>query len=292
VIGRTSFLLKEFQPWGWVHVAAFFIAILAVLRLLIRTESTKMVSPSGPWHEGLLAGFYLAWLVQATYLQYGYLYHLAPAVLLSVAVVAGSRWLPGDSLLGWIILAGFMALAIARHPLVDFQRTSLWARCCREGSSPELQNRLALNAEPRRPDWVALDRVGAFLKERGVGDAELTCYSFGTTPLYLQLNLQPSTRFVSGIEDMIAGSPHRRDMVRAELAASPQRYVVTDLQFLAADLQGAGLLMGRSVDGSRSEWNLSPDFPQAIRGRYPWSEPVVFRSGPYLVHQDTGSLRR
>jgi hypothetical protein len=292
VIERTRFLLREFQPWGWVHVAAFLIAVLALRRAFVQQPFTKTASPSGPWQEGLLASFYLAWLVQANYLQYGYLYHLAPALLLSLAVVAGRRWLPGDSPLGWIILAGFLALAITRHPLADFQRTSLWARCFREGSSPELQNRLALTTEPRRPDWVALDRVGAFLKERGVGDGELTCYSFGTTPLYLQLNLRPSTRFVSGIEDMIGGSPHRRDMVRAELAASPQRYVVTDLQFLEADLQGAGLILSRPTAGSGSEWSISPDFSQAIRRRYPWSEPVIFRANPYLVHQDTGSLRR
>jgi hypothetical protein len=292
VLWRTGFLLQQFPPWGWVHVAAVPMAVMVLWRVLVPVRPTGRVPSAGACQEALLAGVYLAWLVQANYLQYGYLYHLAPAFLLALAVVAGRRWLPGDSLLGWAILAGFLILAAARHPLLDFGRTSLWARCCREGSSPELQNRLALSTEPRRPNWVELDQVAAFLKKRGVRDGELTCYSFGTTPLYLQLDVQPSTRFVSGVEDMIAGSPHRQAMVRAELAASPQRLVVTDLQFLAADLRAAGLLQPRLVEGIESGLTLSPDFPQAIKRRYPWSEPVIFRAGTYLVHRDTGSLRR
>jgi len=207
-------------------------------------------------------------------------------------VVAGRRWLPGDSPLGWIILVGFLALAAARHPLLDGARTALWTRCLREGSSPELRNRLSISTEPRKVDWVALDEVAAFLNELGVRDGELTCYSFGTSPLYLQLDVQPSTRFVSGIEDMIVGvgSPQRRDMVRAELAASPQRYVVTDLQFLTSDLRGAGLMRTWRASGAGAALVVPADIGRALEGRYPWSEPVIFRAGPYLVHRDTGSL--
>jgi hypothetical protein len=292
VLQRTAFLLRQFPPWGWVHVAAVPIAVVALWRAFAAARSTRMAPAAGAYREALLAGMYIAWLAQANYVQYGYLYHLAPTVLLALAVVAGRRWLPGDSPLGWAILAGFLILVAIRHPLSDAARISLWTRCCREGSSPELQNRLALSAEPRRPDWVALERVAAFLKERRVRDRELTCYSFGTTPLYLQLDVQPSTRFVSGIEDMIAGSPHRQDVVRAELAASPQRFVVTDLQFLIADLQAAGLLQTLAVGDGALDLTLSPDLPKAFRTRYPWSEPVIFRAGPYLVHRDTGSLRR
>jgi hypothetical protein len=294
VLRRTEFLLQQFPPWGWVQLAAVPLALWAVWRVLLPTGPSRGAAADGAWREALLAGFYLAWLGQANYLQYGYLYHLAPTFLLALAVVAGRRWLPGDSPLGWAILGGFLLLAAARHPLLDFGRTALWARCCREGNSPELQNRLALTTEPRRPDWVALARAAAFLKGRGVRDGELTCYSFGTTPLYLQLGVRPSTRFVSGIEDMIAGSPHRRDLVRAELAASRQRFVVTDLPFLKADLEGAGLLRARTADGDGlgDAPTLAPDFPEAVRRRYPWSEPIIFRAGPYLVHRDTGSLRR
>lgn len=289
VLRRTTFLLEQFQPWGWVHLMAVPIAVWAVWRVLARARTR---TAAGLGHEALLGGFYLGWLVQANYLQYGYVYHLTPVLLLALAVVAGRRWLPGPSLLGWIILIGFLALAAVRHPLGNIERTALWACCWREGSTPQLQNRLALTAEPRRPDWTALDQVAAFLKRQPVRDRELTCYSFGTTPLYLQLDLEPSTRFVSGIEDMITGAPHRKDMVRSELAASPQRYVVTDLQFLASDLQAAGLVHEQTAEGANKQPILSPDFPEAITRRYPWSEPIIFRAGPYLVHRDTGSLRR
>lgn len=292
VLRRTGFLLQQFAPWGWVHVVAVLMAVAILWRALFPAPSTKTAPNSGYWHEALLASFYLAWLVQANYLQFGYLYHLAPTFPLALTVVAGRRWLPGDSPLGWVILAGFLTLVVVRHPSANFERTALWTRCLREGGSPELQNRLALTAEPRKPDWVALDQVAAFLKSQGVRDRELTCYSFGTTPLYLQLNLQPSTRFVSGVEDIIVGSPHRQEVIRAELAASPQRYLVTDLQFMMADLQAVGLLRAGVAEGSGSQLTFSSDFPRRIKGRYPWSEPVIFRAGPYLVHQDTGSLRQ
>lgn len=291
VLRRTGFLLQQFPPWGWVHLVAVPIAVLALGRALIVRGTA---APSGVTPEALLGGFYLAWLVQANYLQYGYLYQLAPTFLLALAVIAARRWLPGDSPLGWIILVGFLALAVVRHPLIRGEHTALWTRCVREGSSPELQNRLSLSAEPRKVDWVALDKVADFLRGIGVRDGELTCYSFGTTCLYLQLDVQPSTRFVSGIEDMIVGvgSARRREMVRAELAASPQRYVVTDLQFLMSDLQSIGLLRTWEANGVGPGLVVPGDIRQTLKGRYPWSEPVIFRAGPYLVHRDTGSLRQ
>jgi hypothetical protein len=292
VLGRTTFLLRQFEPWGWVHLAAVPIAVWALWPVFAPASRAPSPAPSEPRREALLAAFYLAWLAQGNYLQYGYLYHLALAFLLALAVVAGRRWLPGDSPPRWALLTGFLGLALVRHPLADLGRTALWPRCWQEGSTPDLQNRLALSTEPRRPDWVALDQVAAYLKEHPVGDGELTCYSFGTTPLYLQLDVEPSTRFVSGIDDIVTGAPHRAKVVRAELAASRQRYVVTDLQFLAADLRAAGVPQERAAEWAEGHHSVLPDFPRAFRTRYPWTEPIVFRAGPYVVHQDTGTLRR
>jgi hypothetical protein len=284
---RTAFLLRQFPPWGWVHVAAVPLAVWALWRAVARPAPA-----AGAGQEALLAGFYLGWLAQANYLQYGFLYHLAPAVLLGLAVVAGRLGRPGRSPPAWLLLAGFLAWAAARHPLGDFGRTALWGRCWREGGTPELWNRLALTTEPRRPDWVALGRVAAFLRGQGLRDGELTCYSFGTNPLYLELNLTPSTRFVSGVEEIIHHYPRRRGEVRAELAASPQRFIVTDVPFLEADLQAAGVLRAQAAEGSEGRLVLAPDYATALRARYPWSEPVIFRAGPYLVHRSIGSLRR
>jgi hypothetical protein len=288
---RTWFLLQQFLPWGCVHLVAVPLALSALWRVVRDPAALRRGAPlSGASPEALLAGFYLGWLLQANYLQSGFLYHLVPPVLLAMTVIADRRWLPGDSRLGWVILTGFLGLAAVRHPLGDFGRTGLWGRCWRGGSA-ELQNRLALTTEPRRPDWVALEQVADFLREQGVRDGELTCYSFGTLPLYLKLDVAPSTRHLS-LEELIALHPSQRSAIRAELAASPQRYVVTDLQFLAADLQAAGVIQEQAVERSGNRWVLSPDFAELVRRRYPWSEPVVFRAGPYLVHQDTGSLRR
>ena len=77
-----------------------------------------------------------------------------------------------------------------------------------------------------------------------------------------------------------------------ELAASAQRYVVTDLQFLPADLQSAGLLRELPEGEGGPTRRFSADLARAVQTRYPWSEPVIFRAGPYPVHRDTGTLRR
>src|SRR5262249_34910547 len=82
VLRRTTFLLGQFQPWGWVHLAAVPLAAWAVWRVLAPARAGAAADP-GPGQEALLGGFYLAWLVQANYLQWGFLYHLAPTVLLA-----------------------------------------------------------------------------------------------------------------------------------------------------------------------------------------------------------------
>ena len=256
VIGRTASLVQQFLPWGWVHVVAVPIALSTVWRAIAKREFQQ-----GP--EALLSSLYVGWLLQANYVQYGFPYHLAPATLLAVAVVAAGRWLPGPTPLGSIVLVGFVALAAARHPLADFGRTALWTRCVREGASPEIRNRLALSAEPVKPDWEALDQVADFLKKQGLRDRELTCYSFTTTGLYVQLELAPSTRF-NPVDEWVYFFPSHKEAVREALAASPQRYIVTDVSYVAA----------------------RPQSP----GEFPYSEPVVFRAGQYLVHRSTGML--
>ena len=37
---------------------------------------------------------------------------------------------------------------------------------------------------------------------------------------------------------------------------------------------------------------LPSSFPQQFADRYPWREPIVFRSGRYLVHRVTGPADR
>ncbi len=285
-IDRTMFLLQQVFPWGWVHVMAVPIALSAVWRTAIDHRTDQRDTPPGN-DEALFSALYLGWLLQANFLQHGFLYHIAPATLLAGAVVAGRRWLPGQSLLGWVVLSGFLAMAAARHPLTDMKRTALWARCWKEGASPDLENRLALEPKAGRPDWVELERVAEFLKARGIRDKELTCYSFGTLPLLLALNVSPSTRFAY-IDEVLFYYRRRQDTVRFALATSPERYIVSDAHHLMGELR---LFNPNTADPTDPDLFLRK-VPPYVRTQYPWSEPVVFQAGQYLVHQSTEALRR
>jgi hypothetical protein len=176
----------------------------------------------------------------------------------------------------------FAVLVAARSLVSEGQRLALWGRCWREGGSPEVRNGLARVSGADATDWVHLARVAEFLREQGVRDGELTCYHRGTTPLYLELGVRPATRLV-WVDILVHFFPGHADRMRAELSQSGQRYVVSDLRVASPK----GLAGNGRTDQTPA---LPPNFPGDWATRYPWSEPVVFRSGRYLVHRVTGPV--
>jgi hypothetical protein len=122
---------------------------------------------------------------------------------------------------------------------------------------------------------VALDN------NQRVGDGDVTCLSGCTHPLYLDLNLKPSTRF-SQVEATCLYFTTHRNQVLAELNASHQQFVVSDLVWTGMSCQDA-----RATDPN-DPLAFPPNFPSRFAGTYPWREPIVFRSGRYLVHRATG----
>jgi hypothetical protein len=185
-------------------------------------------------------------------------------------------------------LVDVVLLAAVFTPGLRPQRLALWARCWREGSTPELRDRLALNVrpDPGVADWRDLARVADFLRTEGVGDGELTCLSGCTHPLYMELNLKSSTRFHQPLCLVVCLYPSRAEQLRAGLAASRSRYVVSDL---AADLltseQAREEVPGRPLA-------LPPSFPPDRLDSYPWREPLVFRAGRYVVHWAQGPVTK
>ena len=102
--------------------------------------------------------------------------------------------------------------------------------------------------------------------------------------MYLELGLRPSTRFVFPDNVVSVFARHRAE-VCAELAASRQRFVVSDLSIVG--FSDADLAEWESAGAS----GLPPGFPDAARRLFPWTEPIVFRSGRYSVHQVTGPVQ-
>jgi hypothetical protein len=166
------------------------------------------------------------------------------------------------------------------------ERVRLWARCCREGATPEIQSLLATRTDsPYGVDAVHLARVADYLRGQKVGDGELTCMSGCTHPLYLDLDVKPSTRFPQ-VEMTTLFFVHHRDDVLAELNASRQRFIVSDLTW-------TGLTAQEAEEANPDDPLALPrEFPDKFALLYPWDEPVVFRSGRYLVHRVTRPASR
>jgi hypothetical protein len=274
---RPAALLFRLPPWGAVHLVAVAVAVEALARALLRQPQTSGRARTPPGPTPLLAAMYLGWLVQSAFMAQAYDYHIAPTLLLAVTVVAG--WLATT---GQLVRGVWFALGVAAllgQPAIYPSRLALWERCWVEGSSPETRDRLALNTgDVFATHWRDLKEVELFLQERGVGDGELLCYDGSTHPLYLQLGVRPGTRILNP-STFIYFLSGRRDEMRAELRASSPRYVVVDTR---ASLFYEALELGRKPDPDVTDpAALSPELAQ----RFPYSEPVVFRSGRYLVHQ-------
>jgi hypothetical protein len=220
-------VLVRLLPGSLVHLLALPVA----LEQLGRGAGILPAGRSGRQDAcptNLLAALYCGWVVQAFCLQQPFDYIHAPAVLLGLALVA-ARWPALEApLVRWSLAAfALVCLAVQQRPLIE-HRLDLWSRCWCEGGSAELRDRLALND---RNGWRELEQVAEFLRQQGVEDGEVTCYTVRTLPLYLMLDRKPSTRFYA-LESTLVIYRGQRDLIRAELAASRQKYIVCDLYWM------------------------------------------------------------
>jgi hypothetical protein len=281
---RLLLVLSQFYPWDCVYIASVPLALLALWSAL------SAASPSGSFplplaRRALLGVFFLGWWAQASFLQVPHAYVLAPSILIGCTVLVGLAFRLRSVWVGWLLLLAFVVLAAAYHPLLHGPRLSLWSRCWREGSSADLRNRLQLTHMTHTPDWVRLNEVAEYLRRQGLEDRELTVFSPSATSLYLDLDLQPSTPGLH-FELLYTAFHSHTEEVREQLNASPQRFVVSDIRF-------PFLVAGKPWQEPRDPPPALPaDFPADWAQSFPWSEPIVFRSGFYLVHRVTGPVQR
>jgi hypothetical protein len=278
-------------PWSLVPVAAVPPAVVTLWRGVVRPQTPVTAAAD----RALLAGLYLGWLGQAVFLQFPHEYVLAPAVLLAMAVLAAevraqTEAVPARSpaCAALLLLAVFAVLVVLRHPLARPARLALWPRCWQEGSTAQARDALALvpantRATSGRVVWEDLERVAVFLRERNVGDGELLCFHDATHPLYLELEIRPASRFFQFFVVLAVYHKHREE-VRRELEDARVRYIVSDLRWVGVPLDR----LGGAAQGEVSA--LPPGFPAGMASLYPWCEPVVFRSGRYLVHKARGPV--
>jgi hypothetical protein len=220
----------------------------------------------------LLAAFYLAWLTQAYTLQHFHDYVHAPGVLLAAGVIAGLAVSTG----AWkFVSLGFLTLSLLFSPVVRAERLACWWSCVTRGSTADIRDRLAMLPGP---SWRDLDRVAAYLRSLNLHDKELTCYDNNAIHLYPQLGLRPSTRFgyVAVYLDVF---PDQQGTIMKALADSPQRYVVSDLSACGVSPETIRRFCGEGI------LKEPPPVPRRLRDAFPWSQPITFRAGPFVVHR-------
>jgi hypothetical protein len=264
-------------PWVIVHLLAIPAALEGIWQSAKRSADAAE-SPATPEAVAfpLLAGFYLGWLGQAVFLQHAFEYIHVPPIFLGWTVIACAGFKNGpiasasSAFSRRLAYACAAACLIITYPWLFVQRGAVWSKCFTEAGSAELRDRLTLLG---RMNWSEFERVADFLRSQRVQDKELTTFSLPTEPLYLDLDLEPSTRYVI-LQDLLVIFGRHRAEIHAALAESRQRFVVCDLTRF-------GMEPIRKY--------LQPRAGDPPAGPYPWSEKIAFRSGRYVLFQLAGS---
>tara|TARA_R110002111_G_scaffold262289_1_gene337747 strand:+ start:8309 stop:10048 length:1740 start_codon:yes stop_codon:yes gene_type:complete len=278
---RFAQFLFRFYPWFLLHLVAIplaFIAIKDYWRLSAKTDGNPPIE-SGKRDAVLLALMYLGWLFQSFAFQHLFDYVHPPSHLLAITVIGGflgSRFRNQSLTWGWKGgMAFFLMMVVLSHPAFKPQRAMLWKTCLLNSSDARLKSQLALLVQV---DWEDLDAVSKYLQSQNLKDRELHCYNSTLVYLYPELSVKPATRFVF-FDSVLIFCPNHRKELYAAINDSPQEFIVTDLIDSGFGREAA------LAKSSNPDQITPPDYPVSLKGAYPWSNPVVFRSGRYLVHK-------
>jgi hypothetical protein len=236
---RLRAVLDFFPPWGVLHLAAVPLALQSLL-------ACRRSNGSHTAARSVLSALYLGWLSQAVILQRGFDYVRLPDTILALAVLAARGWSVGFVFFTWIIVvSGLLNLGDAvpdtanairriepnvqplrfeKHPMFDPDVVRLWPRCWREGSSPELRDRLGWYVNVHcGTKWTDLEAIAGYLRtvDPPLQDRELTCWHDSTHPLYLMLDAEPSTRYMHF--GTVLPLRSKLDTIRNEVVTSRQR---------------------------------------------------------------------
>src|SRR5262249_42271015 len=124
------------------------------------------------------------------------------------------------------------------------------------------RNPLYLRGQLGQVDWVDLDRVASYLRGQGVADKDVLCFHDSPHPLYLEMNLEPPSRFFH-FNLVLRVFPQHREAIRRELNAGPQKYIVSDLHAIKE-------ITRKPISLSYEHLGLPPDFPPAFAKLFPW----------------------
>lgn len=258
----------RFYPWMFVHLAALPIAMIHLINRKQNQASEK--------NRALLAALYLGWLVQSFGFQHLLDYIHLPAILLGIAVVFSADWSKMELTIAQrTALAFFLLMVISYSPVFQPERLTLAWSCMTNGSTNNIREHVKSNAHP---EWDELEHIANYLKRQNVKTGDVTCFNGNTIHLYAMLGIQPSNRFVY-LENMIRLFPSKRNIVREELERLDHRFIVSSLRESGMSDKDA------CVIDSEQPASIPDRFPSSCKNEFPWTQPVVFRSGHYVVHK-------
>lgn len=267
-------MIYRLSPWMLIHLVAIPVSLGVLLTSFQRLfESSASTARDATSTQSLLAALYLGWIIESFFLQHLFDYVHVPSLLLAMAVLAAAPRVLVERRQWQVAVIGFLGLAALSSPLLQTERIRCWATCVNEGSTPAVRNRLS---HFDHPNWEDMQRVAVYLQQQKVGDGELTCFNNNLIHLYTALNLRPSSRYVY-LETLLVFFPERRQRIYQSLAETKQRYLVTDLARIGlTPLQLEAIVPGKP---------LPEDFPQVLKKRTPFANPIVFRAGNIAVHR-------
>ena len=266
---RLEFMNYRFYPWLYLHLVAVPVAAAQLVNWFCHQRADHdAVRPA------MFNAFYLGWLFQSFAFQHLMDYIHVPAVLLAAISIVGAREWTIPRPVRRFAVAAFLWVAVFQSHLIQPEVASTWLSCLTHGSTPE--NRSVLS-DANFPNWNEMEPVIEFLKTQNLQDGELTCFNVHTIHIYDRLGLKPSTRYV-GLSSLITLFPSRRQQLTEALVQSRQRLIVTELV-------ESGLRVAEATDQGDEPNSFPPAFPKVEEATFPWTHPVVFRSGRYLVHR-------
>lgn len=279
---RDRFLAMELRlfPWCLLHLVAVPIALRALFRRETLVEADRQ---NRALALRLLSAGYLGWLGQSFFLQHLFDYVHVPALLLATFVLTAA-WPTGEARHTGLTMAavGFAMLAVSACPLLRPARLHAWTTCVAGASTPQLRDSLA---HLKNPNHQNLERIADFLRRNNVQGHDVCFYNSDFVSLYRKLGLRPPTRYTYLFEISVY-FPEKRSQIEREVADRKHRYVVTDLVScgIPAELAGRIGLEGPLVKPLVALKSSGPI--------YPFSQPVVYRAGTYLIHRVDNPIGR
>jgi hypothetical protein len=313
--GRVEMQLHYFPPWSYLQVAAVPVAVLMLLdargfvsRLLPVWLWSPATSDAARLARVAVAAVYLGWTAQALVIQRQFLYVHVPEVLMLLAVLAAQRWAAGCLVVAWVA-ATTVAVALGasppqaevpefreperwwavRHVAADPVRARQWAGCLSTDLTPEGYRRRMTDLGRMQGfhaanDWVELGEVGDWLRAHGATAHDVIAWHDAPHAVYLTLDGRPAFRF-QHVSQMMGIGAEQEYRLRRELYETVPR-----VRFVVSDLLREG-----SDDPNRlPDWtgvgadHLPPSMRLDVRAGFPFTVPVVFRSGDgrgrYLIH--------